>query len=98
MGCSMETKITGHRLRYAHGLAVSVATTPILAVIMALYIVYLVAKVASLLVYTGVILLWRVIYKVYHSPLAPSAKPGETLSNPILKATNAIVTYIKETR
>jgi len=98
MGCSMETKISGHRLRYAHGVAVSVATTPILAVIMALYIVYLIAKVASLLVYTGVILLWRVMYKVYQSPLAPSAKPGETLSNPILRATNAIITYIKETR
>lgn len=97
-----EQQYSGHTRRYIHGLAISVLCIPVVALAaIVLGIGYLCLGVGFIIMmWTELLgklawLLAKLTWLIYHSRLAPTAKRGEKLVNPVARAEQAVIDLIK---
>ena len=90
-----EQQYRGHTRRYIHGLAISVLCIPVVALAAIAYgIGYLCLGVCAIFMMWAE-LLGKLTGLIYHSRLAPTAKRGEKLVNPVARAEQAVLDQIK---
>lgn len=85
----------GHVRRYIHGLAISVLCIPVVALAAITYgIGYLCLGICAIFMMWAE-LLGKLTGLIYHSRLAPTAKHGEKLANPVARVEQAVINQIK---
>lgn len=87
--------VNGHIRRYIHGIAISIMCIPFMAcAAIFLGIGFLCLGLCVFFIMLAAFL-GKLTALIYHSRLAPTAKTGENLFNPVARAEQAIIDKIK---
>lgn len=90
-----EQQYNGHIRRYIHGLAISVLCIPVVALAAIAYGIGFICLGVCAIFMMWAELLAKLSWLIYHSRLAPTAKCGETLVNPVARAEQVVIDQIK---
>lgn len=90
-----EQQYRGHIRRYIHGLAISVLCIPVVALAAIAYGIGFICLGVCTIFMMWAELFAKLAWLIYHSRLAPTAKRGEKLVNPVARAEQAVIDQIK---